>query len=358
MVKISTSIAGLSLQKSEMTDGMQKTDVLIVGAGPAGSVCGYLLQKAGVSCLLIDHATFPRDKICGGGVTPKGWTLLEKLMPGFKYDYNSIRKIKLIVEDNHHCEFDSALELRLVQRKVFDRLLLEQYLSAGGTFQKDAFLQYEEFDDHLVVTLKSGEKIACRYLVGADGSTSAVRRQLTGERDNGILFVEQYVEKSSDNAIEISMSKHYDVNGYFYRFPNKEFDAVGYGDVSMNIEKGKRILHEKQIPEGKLRGCYLYLKNDYPLNDRVILIGDAGGFAHRITCEGIRPAIETAVNAAEAIKTGRPFREVNALIFEKMKKQDKVLHYFYKPANIWLLGQLCRWPSVVKWCFDRALRPK
>ena len=159
MVRISTSIAGLSLQKSEMTDGMQKTDVLIVGAGPAGSVCGYLLQKAGVSCLLIDHATFPRDKICGGGVTPKGWTLLEKLMPGFKYDYNSIRKIKLIVEDNHHCEFDSALELRLVQRKVFDRLLLEQYLSAGGTFQKDAFLQYEDFDDHLVVTLKSGEKI-------------------------------------------------------------------------------------------------------------------------------------------------------------------------------------------------------
>ena len=169
--------------------------------------------------------------------------------------------------------------------------------------------------------------------------------------------MEQYVEKSSDNAIEISMSKHYDVNGYFYRFPNKEFDAVGYGDVSMNIEKGKRILREKQIPEGKLRGCYLYLKNDYPLNDRVILIGDAGGFAHRITCEGIRPAIETAVNAAEAIKTGRPFREVNAQIFEKMRKQDKVLRYFYKPFNIRLLGMLCRWPSVVKWCFDRALRP-
>ena len=314
-----------------MTDGMQKTDVLIVGAGPAGSVCGYLLQKAGVSCLLIDHATFPRDKICGGGVTPKGWILLEKLMPGFKYDYNSIRKIKLIVEDNRHCEFDSALELRLVQRKVFDHLLLVQYLSVGGRFQKDAFLQYEEFDDHLVVTLKSGEKIACRYLVGADGSTSGLDQE--------------------------AVIRHYDVNGYFYRFPNKEFDAVGYGDVSMNIEKGKRILREKQIPEGKLRGCYLYLKNDYPLNDRVILIGDAGGFAHRITCEGIRPAIETAVNAAEAIKTGRPFREVNARIFEKMKKQDKVLHYFYQPANIWLLGQLCRWPSVVKWCFDRALRP-
>lgn len=336
---------------------MRKTDVLIVGAGPAGSVCGYLLAKAGVSCLLIDHATFPRDKTCGGGLTPKGWMLLEKLIPDFKYDYNSVRRMKLIVDHNRHCEFDSSSELRLVQRKVFDNQLLEQYLSVGGRFQKDAFLHYKECDGYLSVTLKSGEEIQCKYLVGADGSTSAVRRELAGKRDNGILFVEQYVEKSPDNAIEITMSRHYDVNGYFYRFPNKEFDAVGYGDVSMTIEKGKRILREKQIPEGKLRGCYLYLKNDYPLNDRVILIGDAGGFANRITCEGIRPAIETAVNAAEAIKTGRPFREVNAQIFEKMRKQDKVLRYFYKPFNIRLLGMLCRWPSVVKWCFDRALRP-
>lgn len=341
-----------------MTDGMQKTDVLIVGAGPAGSVCGYLLQKAGVSCLLIDHATFPRDKICGGGVTPKGWTLLEKLMPGFKYDYNSIRKIKLIVEDNHHCEFDSALELRLVQRKVFDSLLLEQYLSAGGTFQKDAFLQYEEFDDHLVVTLKSGEKIACRYLVGADGSTSAVRRQLTGERDNGILFVEQYVEKSSDNAIEISMSKHYDVNGYFYRFPNSSFDAIGYGDETATPDKFRKVLKDMKIPEEKMLGCYIYMKNNYPIHDRVILIGDAGGFANRLTAEGIRPAFETARNAAEAIVSGRPFREVNAEMFEKKDKEERLARFFFKPSTIRLLGWLCHVPGVIKWCFDRALRPE
>ena len=45
---------------------MKEVDVMIIGAGPAGSVCGYLLKKAGVDCLLVDHATFPRDKICGG----------------------------------------------------------------------------------------------------------------------------------------------------------------------------------------------------------------------------------------------------------------------------------------------------
>ena len=93
---------------------MKKVDVLIIGAGPAGSVCGYLLQKAGVSCLLVDHATFPRDKICGGGLTPKCWKLLEELIPDFKYEYNSIRKIRFVVNDKHRCNFETAIELRLV----------------------------------------------------------------------------------------------------------------------------------------------------------------------------------------------------------------------------------------------------
>lgn len=45
--------------------------VIIIGAGPSGSTCGYLLKKAGVDCIIIDYATFPREKICGGGLTPK-----------------------------------------------------------------------------------------------------------------------------------------------------------------------------------------------------------------------------------------------------------------------------------------------
>ena len=98
---------------------MKHTDVLVVGAGPAGSVCGYLLKKAGIDCLLMDHATFPRDKICGGGLTPKCWKLLDELMPEFKYEYNSIRKIRLTVDDIHRCDFETAIELRLVKRKEF-----------------------------------------------------------------------------------------------------------------------------------------------------------------------------------------------------------------------------------------------
>lgn len=336
---------------------MKTVDVLIVGAGPAGSVCAYLLQKAGISCLLIDRATFPRDKLCGGGLTPKCWKLLDELIPGFKYEYNSIRKIRLTVEKNNHCDFESALELRLVKRKEFDNDLVELYKSVGGKFQQGSFLRYDEQDDGLVVTLKSGEQIACRYLVGADGSTSTVRHFLANNHDNGFLILEQYVEKSPDNAIEVTLSKNYDLRGYYYRFPNSEFDAIGYGDESATIDKFREILKQKNIPETKLLGCYIYLKNDYPLHDRVILIGDAGGFANRLTSEGIRPAFETARNAAEAIISGRPFKEVNASMFQKMEKQERFARFFYKKSTLRLLGWLCHIPGALKWCFDRGLRP-
>ena len=338
-------------------ENLRKIEVLIVGAGPAGSVCGYLLAKAGVSCLLIDHATFPRDKICGGGLTPKCWKLLEELIPGIKYEYNSIRNIRLEVEGFPACPFETAIELRLVKRKEFDNMLLETYKSVGGEFMQGAFLRYEEKQDGIIVTLKSGEQVECRYLIGADGATSGVRRQLMGRRDNGLLIMEQYVEKSPENALVVGMSPKYDKNGYFYRFPNSEFDAVGYGDVNMTPDKFRKILQQRHIPETKLRGCYIYLKNDYPLNDRIILIGDAGGFANRVTCEGIKSAFETAKAAADAVISGRPFREVNARKFEKLKKEDRFNDFFYKPYVVRLLGQISRIPSLVKWCFDRALRP-
>ncbi len=335
---------------------MKRTEVLIVGAGPAGSVCGYLLQQAGIPCIVIDRATFPRDKLCGGGLTPKCWKLLDELLPDFKYDYNAVRNIRFTMEGKHHCQFTLDTELRIVKRKDFDNQLLKLFIDAGGIYQKDAFLRYEERTDDVVATLRSGEQISCQYLVAADGANSLVRHQLKGERDRGLLILEQYVEPSPDNAIEIEVSRQYDNHGYYYRFPNGEFDAVGYGDDSSTPERFRQVLRDKNIPETHLRGCYIYLKNDYPLNDRIILIGDAGGFANRVTCEGIKAAFITARNAAEAIRTHRPFREVNAPMFARMKKHERICRYFYHPLSIWLLGQLCRWPSFLKRHFENGVK--
>ena len=77
---------------------MKETDVVIIGAGPAGSVCGNLLKEAGVDCVLVDFQKFPRDKVCGGGLTPKAWHLLEEMMPDLKYAYNPIRQVRMLID--------------------------------------------------------------------------------------------------------------------------------------------------------------------------------------------------------------------------------------------------------------------
>lgn len=335
---------------------MKHVEVLIIGAGPAGSICGYLLRKAGIDCLLVDYATFPRDKVCGGGLSSKTWRLLDQLVPDLEYEYNTIGHIRLFIDDKARCEFDTTEPLRIVQRKLFDNDLLAQYLKSGGAYQQGAFERFEEQEDGILVRLKSGEEITCRYLVGADGSNSRVRRCLKPDTERGILAMEQYVEKSGDNGVDVVLSQSYDRGGYFFRFPNKAYDVVGFGDVSTTPEKFRKVMRQHHVADGKARGAYIYLSNDYPLHDRVILIGDAGGFANRCTCEGLYDAFRTARNAAEAISSGRPFREVNAPIFRKMKKEEWVSKVFFSSFGFMLLRWMCGHPRLIRWAFEAKMK--
>ena len=115
-------------------------------------------------------------------------------------------------------------------------------------------------------------------------------------------------------------------------------------------------MRDKGIPDGKARGAFVSLSNDYPLKDHIILIGDAGGFANRATCEGLYDAFMTARHAAIAISTGRPFREVNAPVFKKMKREEKVARRLFTKTSFWLISWLCHYPGIVRWIFDTKMR--
>ena len=119
---------------------------------------------------------FPRDKICGGGLTPRFYRLLSSLFPTFHYDYNSVNRLKLLVEGEQVFDLHMNKELRIVKRREFDAQLLEEYQKSGGAFANDALDAIEEKDGQIIVTLKSGRQVACDYLVGADGANSRVRK--------------------------------------------------------------------------------------------------------------------------------------------------------------------------------------
>lgn len=331
---------------------------LVVGAGPAGTLCACLLRQRGIDCLLVDHATFPRDKVCAGGMTPRAWQLLEQLLPGFTYDYNAVRHITLSLEGRRTCEFDAAEELRIVERKQFDHRLFQHYLAQGGRYMKAALAGIEDQGEgeDLVAVMKSGQRIRCHYIVGADGSNSRVRQHLTGRRENGILSVEQYAQRAATNAIDINLSRRYDFGGYFFRFPNPVHDVLGFVDYSTTPEKGRQVLAEQGYGPGKMRGQFIYQSLDYPLNDRILLVGDAGGFAHRITYEGIYSAFVTGRNAAHAIATGKPFRQVNAAMWRRTRRDLWVARVFYSHAFFHLLRFMSHCPRLMKACFDKEIR--
>lgn len=311
---------------------MRNTEVVIIGAGPAGATCAFLLQQAGVGCVLVDHATFPREKVCGGGLTVKAYRLLAELMPALRYEYQSVRKLRLMLDGRKICAFEPAEELRVVNRKDFDNALLQQYLGLGGTFVQDAFAKYEPLPDGAVlVTLRSGEQIRCQYLVGADGANSRVRRQMLGEYRGNTLFLEQFVPKGTD-AIEGVVSRKY-AAGYYFLFPGVGHDVVGFGDRHASVEGFREILAEKGFAETKIKGAFIPTEEVVSDQEHIILIGDAGGFVNKLTYEGLYYAFATARNAARAILDGIPFRETNREIFRRKRSERWKAWLFYSGAG-------------------------
>ena len=256
---------------------MKQVEVLIIGAGPAGSVCGSLLKQAGVECLLVDQATFPRDKVCGGGLTVKAWRLLDMLLPGITYDYRPITRMRCQFENDPVCEFQSEYAIRMTRRKDFDYTLLQYYQNHGGQFLKGSFARFEQqANGRVLVTLKSGEQISCRYLVGADGANSLIRRQIHGEPKLHALFLEQFSEGEKDDDVFVHFSSNYKP-GVFYKFSSIGRDMYGYANLESNEDvprhkaNFREVLTKFGVEEGRICGAYIPLNTVPHTADNVIL---------------------------------------------------------------------------------------
>ena len=109
------------------------SDVLIVGAGPAGSFLGYLLARTGFDVTIIDKATFPRDKVCGGGLSNKTVELLP-------FDISPVMQRRVTGAFLTYQNRDTVVKDMgerggiAVLRSAFDHFLLRKAIDAGGRF--------------------------------------------------------------------------------------------------------------------------------------------------------------------------------------------------------------------------------
>jgi menaquinone-9 beta-reductase len=324
-------------------------DVLIVGAGPAGASAAHHLSRRGVDVLCVDRARFPREKVCGDGLTPRGVKALQDMgidpaEPGY-VRIDGLRVYGPTVRLNLPWpKRDTSPDYGVVRtRHDLDHLLLQRAVKSGARLWEGTEVTEPLVDDGWVVGARvhredgRPETVGARYVLAADGAASrfaqkagvrrvtdrplgvAARRYFRSPREQGTWF-ESWFDLWENGVI---------LPGYGWIFP--------VGDGILNVGAGllnttsyfreisprrmldvflRRLPEEWGITEENAAGEVLSGPLPMGMNRQplalpgLLLLGDAGGVVNPFTGEGIAYAIESGAVAAElvheALERGRP----------------------------------------------------
>ena len=287
---------------------MERFDVAVVGAGPAGSTAAYRLARARARVLLIDKTRFPRDKPCGGGLTTRAVQQLPFSVEPVVEDRITRVRFRMLYGRSFERESTRVLCL-MTQRRRLDAFLVEQAVAAGA-----------EFRDGVQVTIDSetelrvdGKPVEVGALIGADGANGVTARSLGlgGAIVNGIALEGNLPYEELPAArwrgtfvLELSAVP----GGYGWIFPKGDHVNVGvggWGREGPQLRRHLRVLCDhygidlRRLTD--LRGHRLPMRQPGTVlaRGRALLIGDAAGAIDPVSGDGIYEALVTARLAAE-----------------------------------------------------------
>lgn len=348
-----------------MPSTTRNTDVLIVGAGPAGVSTALHLVRAdrrwAERIVVLDRAVHPRDKLCGGGVTRAGATILRDLGLGFPEACVEIRELRLVFGARGWAVRGEPV-FRVVRRAELDHRLVRAAEREGVAVRQGERVTDLAVSDDGVEVRTDRETYRARVLVGADGSKGVVRRRLgwsAGERQARLLEVLTPEDPDERRAVAGSPWRGVAVfdftpmaegmRGYYWDFPSLVdgrpmmnrgvFDSrVGGNGPRRPL---KKILEEALARRGRrldpsaLAGHpILWFDRSARVSDeRVVLVGDAAG-ADPLFGEGISFALRHGRVAAEAVADAFARDDFRFARYRERLLADPVLGHLPRRARI------------------------
>jgi geranylgeranyl reductase family protein len=299
---------------------MPAFDAIVVGGGPAGASCARFLSAQGLRVAVLDKAAFPRDKVCAGWVTPEVVATLALDLDDYAQGrvLQPIRRFITGVIDGAEVEtvYDGIASYG-IRRCEFDHYLLQR--SGAELFLDEAFKDAQRDNKDWVIN----GHLRAPLLIGAGGHFCPVARRLganPGRSEPSIAAQELEFPLPADWTMRCTIEGDRpelffcrDLTGYGWCFRKGDYLNIGLGrEDNHQLAKQVRAFCEflaargkiPVVPEEHFKGhaYILYHTGKRKLiDDGVLLIGDAAALAYGQSGEGIRPAIESAVFAAEIV---------------------------------------------------------
>jgi geranylgeranyl reductase family protein len=324
-------------------------DVIISGAGPAGSVAAYHCARLGMNTLLLERGGIPRPKCCAGGMLLRALSRLPFALPS-EVVQKEIKGFVMQIGDHRRAfEFQESVGV-VVKREMLDSFLAKEAEKAGATLWTSAGVSdVAESESQVRVTTSKGV-VEGRTMIVAEGATSRSARQLFGEypKEQLAMGVATDVTFASDtgNAIEIHLigtpTAHYrfrtgfPLNGWM--FPHKmgaNIGAVGLGATKKQLHDSVEMIKKyAEARYGTIMSSGQMGAHPIPIaprkvrhSRRALAVGDAAGLTNPITGEGMTYAFTSGKLAAQSVKaalergnTHAAFGEYDALCREAMIK--------------------------------------